>query len=71
MVVWEPGRGQNANALDRADGRSWIFPGVRSGNLARANAGRQLSRQMRVTLEFLIAILSALASSYLILRLGL
>jgi hypothetical protein len=33
--------------------------------------GVQLSKQMRVALEYATAILSALASSYLILRLGL
>jgi hypothetical protein len=32
--------------------------------------GMQISRRMRVALEYSMALLSALASSYLILRLG-
>ncbi|HKO05034.1 MAG TPA: hypothetical protein VJW51_09810 [Candidatus Acidoferrales bacterium] len=35
------------------------------------NHGFQISKRMRVTLEYATAILSALGSSYLILRLGL
>jgi len=40
-------------------------------NIIHARNGLQISRGMRAALEYLMAIVSALVSSYLVLRLGL
>ena len=58
-------------ALQRAGGQAWVRRCHRPGNETLERPRRQLSRRERVALEYFLAILSALASSYLILRLGL
>lgn len=84
MLVWQSGgelkadtrRGgsflrQDGQALHTTGGQAWVRRYERGVYATQEHGDWQLSRRARMALEYSMAIASALASSYLILRLGL
>jgi len=85
MLVWQSGGEQRTDALHKTGARlpygqgqarqqtggwAWARPYERRELENFRHRSGQLSKRMRLALEYSIAILSALASSYLILHLG-
>ena len=79
MVVWQPETVRTASRLhrngwtviERSGGRACAGSALWNAQAGRTPRVRAISKGMRTGLEYLLAILGALASSYLILRLGL
>jgi len=71
MLVWQSSEAQRACDREKTGGESRVHPYRRAENVIPWRSSWQISREMRLAVEYALAIGCALASSWLLLRLGL